>query len=490
MSDDIENVFDVTEERIFRTTLTVSKSGFYRVTVHYSHDNWDAWVKLEIVGEHGESMTYIPPLPKKYDETTMLLRLFEGVNRISMAPRYDQPINVISMVVVGEEPLLKPYSFPAQDYFYLCAPRVRRLTVVSYTGAPLKITEGGRQIDFELEDKALYDHADPVETKEPPTYHHLRLHPEALSGLCEGEHVLKIHLPENKYILYTLCVEIAPKEYAFRIVSLDVGHGNCVLMCLPNGKNLLVDTGTERCAGDVIFPYLDEHGISLDYCLISHHHADHVGSLDAILERYPLAKPNKTEARKYIDLHEHEKRYGYLSAFQYLDNDLLCRYDRLERIWDLGGVQVTVLNSRYETNGEETMPGSRDENGISVSLLVSYNGFQYYHGADNYAPNQQRNLDDLASGILEDLRCHYMQANHHFHGDMLPEMIHAIDPVAVVIPADQAIFSRSAYMVDHVQAVQEADYADKRLKDTFVSYTSGTVIALVNNGNDWRYETY
>ena len=108
MSDAIENVFAVDEERIFRTTLTVSKCGFYRVAVRYTHDNWDAWVKLEIVGEHGESMTYIPPLPKKYDETTMLLRLFEGVNSISMAPRYDQPVEISSMVVVGEETQLEP----------------------------------------------------------------------------------------------------------------------------------------------------------------------------------------------------------------------------------------------------------------------------------------------------------------------------------------------------------------------------------------------
>ena len=73
---------------------------------------------------------------------------------------------------------------------------------------------------------------------------------------------------------------------------------------------------------------------------------------------------------------------------------------------------------------------------------------------------------------------------------MLPEMIRAINPIAVVVPAHQAIFSRSAYMVDYVQSVVETDYAGKRLRDTFVSYLSGTVTALVNSGDDWRYETY
>jgi hypothetical protein len=83
-----------------------------------------------------------------------------------------------------------------------------------------------------------------------------------------------------------------------------------------------------------------------------------------------------------------------------------------------------------------------------------------------------------------------MQANHHFHGDMLPEMIRAINPVAVVVPADQAIYSRSAFMVDYLQSVVQTDYENKRLADTFVSYMSGTVMAFANGEDDWHYETW
>ena len=490
MAENMQSVFDVEEKLIFRTALTVPKSGFYRVSVHYTHDNWDAWLKLDVVSETGETVTCIPPLPRKYTQTTMLLYLFAGVNRISMAPRFDQPVQISRMVIVDEAPRLEPYVIPSCDWYYHAMPRVRRLTVISYTGAPVRITAGDTPIAFEMEDKALYDHANPVETKEPPTYYHLRLHPGALAGLPEGEHTLKIHLPEERVALYKLNVEKEEKDYPFQVVSLDVSHGNCALLRLPNGKNLLIDTGTRRCAKDVIFPYFEEQGIALDYCILSHYHGDHDGSLEAVLERYPLAKPDDDEVRTLIEAADHDKRVKYLSQFGYLDNKMLCRYDRLDKIWDLGGVEVTVLNSKYEQDGCESLPGSRDENEISVSLLVNYKGFRYYHGADNHAPNQQRNLEDFtAAGRLEELQCHYMQANHHFHGDLLPEMIRAINPVAVLVPADQAIYSRSAYMVDYVQGVAEADYENKRLKDTFVSYTSGTVSALVNSGDDWHYET-
>ena len=46
-----------------------------------------------------------------------------------------------------------------------------------------------------------------------------------------------------------------------------------------------------------------------------------------------------------------------------------------------------------------------------------------------------------------------------------------------------------AYMVDYLQGVVENAFPGKRLKDTFVSYMSGTVSALVSSENDWRYET-
>lgn len=491
MSETMQHVFDVEEHLIFRTTLTVAQAGFYRVKVRYAHSNWDAWLKLEITGETGQTYTAIPPLPNKYPESTMILPLFAGENRILMAPRFDQPVDIHEMVIL-EGPLdLKPKTIPAADYFYLDALWDRRLTVVSYTGAPVQITAGEREIAYELEDKALYDHADPVETKEPSTYYHIRLQGDVLSGLGEGEHELTIHLPENQTVAYTLTVEKTRKSYDFQVVSLDVNHGNCVLLRLPNGRNLLIDTGTENCAGDVIFPYLEEQGIGVDYFLVSHYHGDHVGCLDKVLERFPLAKPEEAEARIRLATADRGKRAEYLSQFRYLDNKTLCRYDRLDRIWDLGGVEITVLNSKYEADGSPVAHAFRDENETSVSLIVRYKGFQYYHGADNHAPNQQRTLADFtAAGRLEELQCHYMQANHHFHGDMLPDMIRAINPVAVVVPAHQAIFSRSAYTVDYVQAVEEADYENKRLKDTFVSYMNGTVTALVNGEDDWHYETY
>ena len=84
------------------------------------------------------------------------------------------------------------------------------------------------------------------------------------------------------------------------------------MLRLPNGKNLLIDTGTENSAGDVIFPYLEEQKIGIDYLLISHYHGDHAGSLAAVLERYPLEKPGDEVVRPFLAAADHEKRESLL----------------------------------------------------------------------------------------------------------------------------------------------------------------------------------
>ena len=104
MEENVPNVFDVEEALVFKTSLRVPCNGFYRVEVRYVHDNWDAWLKLDITGENGERITYIPPLPKKYTRTTMLLYLFAGENRIRMAPRFDQSVEIRGMDIVDESP--------------------------------------------------------------------------------------------------------------------------------------------------------------------------------------------------------------------------------------------------------------------------------------------------------------------------------------------------------------------------------------------------
>ncbi len=71
-------------------------------------------------------------------------------------------------------------------------------------------------------------------------------------------------------------------------------------------------------------------------------------------------------------------RYEQLNEYQYLDNTMVLPKDKLSSIWNLGGVNITVLNSRYDINGAPQQ--ELDENNISISMMAEYKGFKYSHG--------------------------------------------------------------------------------------------------------------
>ncbi len=80
---------------------------------------------------------------------------------------------------------------------------------------------------------------------------------------------------------------------------INVGQGDCSLLCLPDKVSLLIDGGgvlpvdedlpAYDVGREVVLPYLRKQGIkSLDYMIASHPHQDHIGGLDSILDEIPV----------------------------------------------------------------------------------------------------------------------------------------------------------------------------------------------------------
>jgi beta-lactamase superfamily II metal-dependent hydrolase len=68
---------------------------------------------------------------------------------------------------------------------------------------------------------------------------------------------------------------------------IDVGQGDSELIQF-NGKNVLIDGGTQD-AGPRVESYLRDHGVSsLDLLIASHPHEDHIGGLITILNDIPI----------------------------------------------------------------------------------------------------------------------------------------------------------------------------------------------------------
>jgi competence protein ComEC len=64
----------------------------------------------------------------------------------------------------------------------------------------------------------------------------------------------------------------------------DVGQGDAVLIRAPSGRSVLYDGGPD---GERLMALLDSAGVtSLELVIASHNHADHIGGLAEVIERY------------------------------------------------------------------------------------------------------------------------------------------------------------------------------------------------------------
>lgn len=70
-------------------------------------------------------------------------------------------------------------------------------------------------------------------------------------------------------------------------VQMDIGQGDSELVISPDGHAMLVDAGLPGNEGKIL-GVLRAHGVErLDYALESHPHADHIGSMRAVIEQGP-----------------------------------------------------------------------------------------------------------------------------------------------------------------------------------------------------------
>ncbi len=97
------------------------------------------------------------------------------------------------------------------------------------------------------------------------------------SGFINDEFYLKLISAAN--------TEVSSSEVEVHFI--DVGQAECILIKTPE-KNILIDAGDIGC-GKTIANHLHTNGVySLDLLIITHPHADHYGSAEDILSRFPV----------------------------------------------------------------------------------------------------------------------------------------------------------------------------------------------------------
>lgn len=80
------------------------------------------------------------------------------------------------------------------------------------------------------------------------------------------------------------------KLKGIEINFLDVGQGDCALITLENGTDILIDGGDVKTQSGVVNFLKDNTDGKIDYLIASHPHADHIGGLDDVLNEYEVGE--------------------------------------------------------------------------------------------------------------------------------------------------------------------------------------------------------
>lgn len=86
-----------------------------------------------------------------------------------------------------------------------------------------------------------------------------------------------------------------PAPATLEVIFFDVGHGDATLIRTPNGRHLLIDTGSytleEAAVLWSVLPFLRWQGIDyIDVLLLTHPDADHIGGAPTLLRRIKVGR--------------------------------------------------------------------------------------------------------------------------------------------------------------------------------------------------------
>lgn len=187
----------------------------------------------------------------------------------------------------------------------------------------------------------------------------------------------------------------------WRLVVLDVGQGDAILLQTPDGSDVLVDGGPDdpragRGVVERLAQYLPPSDRTLELVVLTHPDADHVGGLPAVAEHFQIERVLETAVRSTSRADR-----AWEAA---LDAQQTVRLEATSgQVITIGGVTLTVLWPPADTPAD-----AEPRNDTSVVLHVRYGEIDVLLTGDISDDVEQRLV---TTGVLPDVEV--LKVPHH-----------------------------------------------------------------------------
>lgn len=197
---------------------------------------------------------------------------------------------------------------------------------------------------------------------------------------------------------------------------IDVGQGDAELIMTSDGKTVLIDSGTPE-SRTVLTGYLKEQGVKkIDYFVLTHPHADHIGGAAAVLDAFDVVNVIMTDAPTTTST--------YKKVLQKIDEkDCGVIFAEAGKEYSLGEAKITILGPVSDY--------SDDLNNTSIVLRLTYGRTAFMFTGDAEKKAEQDMLTKFPASYF---RADVLKLGHHGSSNSTSDgWFFAVSPEYVVI---------------------------------------------------------
>lgn len=238
----------------------------------------------------------------------------------------------------------------------------------------------------------------------------------------------------------------ADPEGVLILWAIDVGQGDGLLLRMPTGEHVLVDSGVNTDK-NAVPDFLREKGVEeIEYAVFTHPHADHIGAAAEVVRGFRVKNvymPDVAHTSKtYLDL---------LDALE-ADESVSVRRAVAGESFSIGEVTFDILSPIEDKYS--------DLNLYSAVLRVTYREKRFLLMGDAEQPNE---TTLLASG--ESLRADLLKVGHHGSStSSSADFLRAVRPDCALIScgAGNSYGHPEQVVLDRLEAIGAAVYRTDR----------------------------
>lgn len=263
-------------------------------------------------------------------------------------------------------------------------------------------------------------------------------------------------IPDKEY-------EIFNESTSLVVHFMDVGQGSATLFHLTEDENeyvILYDVGDWQ-RNDIV-PYLEQQNIdAIDLIIVSHPHADHIGQLDKVVERFEVDEiwmsGNTTDSEVFIQAME-----------AILESDANYVEPRAGESYELGSLHLSVIHP-------ENLTGDLNEDSLSIHFRFGQISFLLTGDASKNEELQMlERTDQIEAQIL--------QLGHHGSNTSSdPKFIRAVNPEVAIYSAGVD----NSYGHPHDEVIE---YLSKENITVYGTDVDGTII-IETDGKKYDVKT-